>query len=164
MSDTNKTVRVDLSEEDTQEGKYLTFNIANEIYGIEIVHIIEIINIIKITQLPDMPHFVKGVINLRGRVIPVLDIRLRFSMSEVEYTERTCIIVVNFSGVDVGLIVESVSEVIDIPEDKIQPPPSVSKTKASKYIKGFGKVDKDVFILLDLDRLLFEDGAKRSNN
>ncbi len=144
-------------EEDTQEGKFLTFTIGREEYGIEIRHVTEIIGIQNITDLPDMPDYVKGVINLRGKVIPVLDVRLRFALEEREYDERTCIIVVNISETAVGLIVDSVSEVIDISESDIADPPSVNKGAGSRFIKGLGKVDNEVKILLEIQRFLFED-------
>ena len=143
--------------EDTQEGKFLTFSIGKEEYGIEIRHVTEIIGIQNITELPDMPTFVRGVINLRGKVIPVLDVRLRFGIEEREYNERTCIVVVNINELAVGLIVDTVSEVLDIPTDQIEPPAKVNKGATSPYIRAFGKVDEDVKILLDTQKLLFED-------
>ena len=144
-------------EEDTQEGKYLTFRIAKEEYGIEIRYVTEIIGIQRITDLPDTPEFVKGVINLRGKVVPVIDVRLRFGMSERDYDERTCIIVVNINSTAVGLIVDSVSEVLDIPEQDVEQPPKVNKGGSSRYIQGLGKVGESVKILLDTRRLLFAD-------
>jgi purine-binding chemotaxis protein CheW len=141
-------------QEDTQEGKFLTFSLGNEEYGIEIRHVTEIIGIQNITDLPDMPDFVKGVINLRGKVIPVIDVRLRFNMQERAYDERTCIVVVNINDMAVGLIVDSVSEVIDIPAGDIEPPPRVKKGEASRYIKGLGKVNQAVIILLEIERLI----------
>jgi purine-binding chemotaxis protein CheW len=140
--------------EDTQEGKFLTFSMGEEEYGIEIRHVTEIIGIQNITDLPDMPDFVKGVINLRGKVIPVIDVRLRFAMAERAYDERTCIVVVNINGIAVGLIVDSVSEVIDIPGADIEPPPRVKKGEASRYIKGLGKVGENVKIILETEQLL----------
>jgi purine-binding chemotaxis protein CheW len=144
-------------QEDTQEGKFLTFSMGDEEYGIEIRHVTEIIGIQSITDLPDMPDFVKGVINLRGKVIPVIDVRLRFSMSERPYDERTCIIVVNINGLAVGLIVDSVSEVLDIPAGDIEPPPKVKKGESSRYIQGLGKVSDNVKILLDIRQMLFDE-------
>jgi purine-binding chemotaxis protein CheW len=141
-------------QEDTQEGKFLTFSLGNEEYGIEIRHVTEIIGIQNITDLPDMPDFVKGVINLRGKVIPVIDVRLRFNMQERNYDERTCIVVVNINEMAVGLIVDSVSEVIDIPAADIEPPPKVKKGEASRYIQGLGKVNQAVIILLEIERLI----------
>ena len=143
--------------EDTQEGKFLTFSMGEEEYGIEIRHVTEIIGIQSITDLPDMPDYVKGIINLRGKVIPVIDVRLRFNMKERPYDERTCIVVININGIAVGLIVDSVSEVIDIPAGDIEPPPKVKKGEASRYIQGLGKVNDNVKILLDTRQMLFSD-------
>ncbi len=102
-------------QEDTQKGKYLTFTLGNEIYGIGISHVIEIIGIQKITEVPDMPDYVRGVINLRGQVIPILDVRTRFMMPFRDYDERTCVVVVQVSERFIGLVVDTVNEVADIP-------------------------------------------------
>ncbi|RJP78150.1 MAG: purine-binding chemotaxis protein CheW [Candidatus Zixiibacteriota bacterium] len=144
-------------QEDAQEGKYLTFALGREEYGIEIRHVTEIIGIQNVTDLPDMPNFIKGVINLRGKVIPVIDVRLRFAMAEREYDERTCIVVVNIRNAAVGLIVDSVSEVLDIPGDQIEPPPMVRKGQGSRYIEGLGHVGDTVKILLNISNLLHEE-------
>ena len=147
-----------LAEEDSQEGQFLTFNIAEQEYGIKIRHVTEIIGIQKITDLPDLPDFVKGVINLRGRVIPVVDVRLRFGMSEREYDERTCIVVVNIDETSVGLVVDTVSEVMNIPDTNIEPPPKVNKKiDGNRFVHGLGKVEEEVKILLDTQKLLFEE-------
>ncbi len=140
--------------EDTQRGKYLTFHLAKEDYGIEIRHVTEIIGIQRITEVPDMPDFVKGVINLRGKVIPVMDVRSRFHLPAREYDERTCIVVVNIDDKAVGLVVDQVSEVADIPENQIEPPPATGRGNASHYIQGMGKIGEAVKILLDVRRLL----------
>ena len=142
-------------DEDTQEGKYLTFTMGKEEYGIEIHNVTEIIGIQSITDLPDTPDFVKGVINLRGKVIPVLDVRLRFKMEEKAYNDRTCIIVVNIRNMSVGLIVDTVSEVLDIPAEEVEDPPKVNIKAGSRYIQGLGKVGSKVKILLDTHKLLF---------
>ena len=144
-------------QEDTMEGKYLIYALAGEEYGIHIRNVTEIIGIQAITDVPGTPEYVKGVINLRGKVIPVIDVRLRFGLPEKDYEERTCIIVVNIKDVSVGLIVDSVSEVMDIPEDNIEPPPKVSKSAGTRYLQGLGKVDNDVKILVDTSQLLFEE-------
>jgi purine-binding chemotaxis protein CheW len=142
--------------EDTQEGKFLTFSMGSEEYGIEIRYVTEIIGIQKITDLPDMPPYVKGVINLRGKVIPVIDVRLRFDLDERDYDERTCIVVVTLNDMTVGLIVDSVSEVIDIPAGDIEPAPKIKRGEASRFISGLGKVNEAVKILLDIRHLLFD--------
>ena len=141
-------------DEDTQKDKYLIFHLAGEDYGIDIAHVTEIIGIQKITEVPDMPEFIKGVINLRGKVIPVMDVRGRFGFKPVEYNERTCIIVVDMQDMAVGLVVDQVQEVLDIPEENIEPPPSTGKNDRSEYVSGMGKLGEDVKILLDCRCLL----------
>ncbi len=146
---------VSTDNEDTQKDKYLTFHLAGEDYGIEIRFVIEIIGIQSITEVPDMPSFIRGVINLRGKVIPVMDVRARFNIEDREYDDRTCIIVVNIDGTEVGLVVDEVSEVADIPETNVEPPPKTSKNTENNYIQGMGKINNDVKILLDVQKLLF---------
>jgi purine-binding chemotaxis protein CheW len=144
-------------DEDTQKDKFLTFHLAGEDYGIEIAHVIEIIGIQNITEVPDMPAYVKGVINLRGSVIPVMDVRLRFKLAERAYDERTCIIVVEVNGTSVGLVVDQVREVVDIPEEQIEPAPQTGKSTSSRFIKGMGKINGEVKILLKVEQLLLDD-------
>jgi purine-binding chemotaxis protein CheW len=148
-------------DEDTLKDRYLTFHLNGENYGIEIEHVTEIVGIQKITAVPDLPPFIKGVINLRGQVIPVMDIRLRFKMEPREYDERTCVIVVQLNEVSVGLVVDTVQEVRDIPEEAVSPPPQVANGKSSRYILGMGKVEDQVNILLDVNKLLFEEELKQ---
>lgn len=150
-----------LDNEDTQKGKYLTFHLAGEDYGIEIRFVIEIIGIQKITDVPDMPDFIRGVINLRGKVIPVMDVRARFCMQVREYDDRTCIIVVNIDGTEVGLVVDEVSEVADIPAKNVEPPPRTGKSTGSRYIQGMGKIGDEIKILLDVQKLLFDEEMNR---
>jgi len=150
----------DDENEDTQEGKYLSFRIGGEVYGIEIRHVTEIVGIQKITEVPDMPQYMKGVINLRGNVIPVVDVRLRFHMQPREYDDRTCVIVVNINDASIGLVVDAVKEVISILPDQISPAPSVSKGEVTRYIKGIGRFDGEVIILLAIDELLYNNQIK----
>lgn len=147
-------VRQEIVTEDTQRDKYLTFHLANEDYGIEIRFVTEIIGIQKITNIPNMANFIKGVINLRGKVIPVMDVRARFGLSSREYDERTCVIVVNVSEQDIGLVVDRVNEVVDIPATQVEPPPISSQNQSARYIRGIGKVGNSVKILLDAEKLL----------
>lgn len=147
----------DEENEDTQKDKYLTFQLGDEDYGIEIRHVTEIIGIQKITEVPDMPDFVKGVINLRGQVIPVMDVRTRFQMEARDYDDRTCVIVVRINDSAIGLVVDTVNEVADIPEDAVSPPPMVSKGEGSRYLQGMGKIGDEVKILLDVNRLLHDE-------
>lgn len=120
-------------EEDTQKGKFLTFLLGKEVYAIEIKFVIEIIGIQPITELPESPAYVKGIINLRGKIIPVMDVRLRFKKKPVEYNDRTCIIVVEVQDISVGLIVDNVSEVLSITDEDIVPPPDMNKRTENKY-------------------------------
>lgn len=144
----------DDENDDTQEGRYLSFRIGDEIYGIEIRHVTEIVGIQKITEVPDMPAYVKGVINLRGSVIPVVDVRLRFNLKSRAYDDRTCVIVVNINESPIGLLVDAVREVISILPDQISPAPSVSKNEITRYIQGIGRFGEDIVILLAMDEFL----------
>ncbi len=141
-----------------REGKYLTFTLANEEYGISILKIKEIIGMMSITTVPQTPDFVKGVINLRGKVIPVLDLRLRFGMDGKEYTERTCIIVVEIEGpsgtVMIGIVVDAVSEVLNIKGEDIEDTPTFGTKLNTEYILGMAKMEGGVKILLEIDKVL----------
>lgn len=150
----NQNQLVDNAVIDTQKDKYLTFQISNEDYAIEIRNVIEIIGMLEITEVPDMPLYLKGIINLRGKVIPVIDVRIRFKIETKDYDRRTCIIIIKIEDNLVGLIVDEVSEVINIPGESIDPPPKTMKGTKSRFIKGFGKSGKQVKIILDIDRLL----------
>lgn len=142
-------------DEDTQKDKYLTFFIKGEVYGIDIRLVTEIIGIQPVTEVPEVPAYVKGIINLRGRIIPVMDMRLRFKKDFLTYTDRTCIIVIEACNMSLGLIVDGVAEVLTIPEAEIVPPPELKSTQ-NKYIRGIGKTGNAVTLLLDCDKLLNE--------
>lgn len=144
-------------EEDTQKGRFLTFILGKETYGIEIKHVTEIIGIQAITEIPELPEYIKGIINLRGKIIPVMDVRLRFKKEPKEYNDRTCVIVIDIKDISVGLIVDSVSEVLTILEEDIVEPPQMNKGFNNRYIKRIGKVGNDVKLLLDCEKLLTED-------
>lgn len=141
-----------------KEGKYLTLTLAEEEYGIGILQIKEIIGMMLITSVPQTPGYVKGVINLRGKVIPVVDLRIKFGLESIDYTERTCIIVVEITGsagtLLVGIVVDSVSEVLNIKEEDIEPPPDLGAREDTDYISGMAKMEGGVKILLDIDRVL----------
>lgn len=143
-------------EEDTQKGKYLTFALGLEQYAIEIRHVVDIIGIQEITQVPHQPEYVMGVINLRGKIIPTMDVRRRFNKEAIAYNERTCIIVVELNSISVGLIVDTVLEVIAIPDDQIAEPPAFNSDFKNKFILGIGKVQNEIIILLDCHKLLNE--------
>ena len=139
-------------------GKYLTFSLKEEEYGIGILKVKEIIGMMAVTSVPRTPDFVKGVINLRGKVIPVVDLRLKFSMESIEYTDRTCIIVVeidsNETTVLIGIVVDAVSEVLNIKESEIEETPKFGTSLNTEYILGMAKMEGGVKILLDIDRVL----------
>ncbi|GBC60049.1 chemotaxis protein CheW [Desulfonema ishimotonii] len=141
-----------------KEGKYLTFTLAEEEYGIGILKIKEIIGMMPITSVPQTPEFVKGVINLRGKVIPVIDLRLRFGMESIDYTDRTCIIVVEIEGeageIMIGIVVDTVSEVLNIKAEEIEESPRFGTKLDTDYILGLAKTEGSVKILLDIDRVL----------
>lgn len=152
-----------IEEEDTQKGKYLTFLVGKETYGLEIKYVTEIIGIQAITEVPELPDYIRGIINLRGKIIPVMDVRLRFRKEFREYNDRTCVIVIDIKDISIGLIVDSVAEVISIAEEEIVPPPDINKM-ANRFIKGIGKVGNEVKLVLDCDRLLNDDDAQSLEN
>ncbi len=139
-------------------GKYLTFTLDDETYGIGILKVKEIIGMLPVTSVPRTPDFVKGVINLRGKVIPVTDLRLKFGMDAMAYTDRTCIIVVeidtNDATVLIGIVVDAVSEVLNIKEEEIEKTPDFGTRLNTEYILGMAKMGGGVKILLDIDRIL----------
>ncbi len=138
-------------------GKYLTFGLAGEEYGLEILRVREIIGMMDITPVPRTPQFVRGVINLRGNVIPVIDLRLKFEMPAAERTDETCIIVVDVEQVEMGIVVDKVEEVLDIIAEDIEPAPSFGVTVDTHFILGMGKTDNRVTILLDIGSVLSAD-------
>jgi len=135
-------------------GKFLTFFLATEEYGLEILKVHEIIGMMPITRVPRTPPFIRGVINLRGKVIPVVDLRLKFGMESKEQTEETCIIVVQAQGVEMGIIVDKVSEVLDIAAQEIDDPPYFGTDVQTDYLLGIGKSAERVRLLLDIDKVL----------
>jgi purine-binding chemotaxis protein CheW len=143
-------------------GKFLTFHLASEDYGIPIHFVKEIISIQKITPVPHFPEYMKGVINLRGRILVVMDLRLRFSLQLMEYHERTCIIVVSSKDKELGLIVDTVADVSILGEGDLEPPPAVKRATSANYIGGMGKSGEQVIMLLDLEKLLAEEDLRFS--
>jgi purine-binding chemotaxis protein CheW len=139
-------------------GKYLTFTMSDEIYGLEILKVQEIIGMMRVTHVPKMPSSMRGVINLRGKVIPVVDLRVRFGMESKPDDERTCIIVLQIrcglSAVTTGILVDEVSEVLDIQASQIEGPPSFGTSAQTDFLLGIGKIGQKVVILLDVDRVL----------
>jgi purine-binding chemotaxis protein CheW len=146
-------LEAEMLEEDTQKGRYLTFALDNEFYGVEIRYITEIIGLQPITAVPELPKFICGIINLRGKIIPVMDVRLRFHKSFREYDDRTCVIIIDLMNLTMGMIVDSVEEVLSIPDSEIVDPSEVSMA-INRFIKGIGKVNNEVKLLLDCSKLL----------
>lgn len=147
----------ELTVEDTQHGRFLTFTLDENIYGISIKYVTEIIGMQTITPVPETPDFLKGIINLRGKVIPLIDVRLKFGKPEIEYNERTCVIVVEVDNLSVGFIVDMVDDVMTISDDKIAQPPVGTGGYDNRYIEGIGQTDSQVILLLDAERLLKSD-------
>lgn len=147
--------------EEAQEGKHLIFQLDGRDYGIPILTVNEIIGIMPITPIPKAPNFVKGIINLRGKIVPIMDLRLKFGMVEKEHTEQTCIIIVNTflkeSTKQVGVVVDIVSEVVDIPLSEIEPAPQYSNECGQDFIKGVGKVKDQVVMLLNIGKVIYSD-------
>jgi purine-binding chemotaxis protein CheW len=144
-------------------GKYLTFQLGKEAYGIGIMKVQEIVGVMPVTRMPKLPHFVRGLVNLRGKVIPVFDLRLKFGLERREDTDRTCIIVVRLSldgsrpgaaEVTLGVIVDEVSEVVNVPADAIEPAPAFGSSVDVSFLLGVGKLGNKVVMLLDADRIL----------
>lgn len=148
---------------DTQYGRYLTFLLGKEVFGIEIKYVTEIVGIQKISSLPESPDYIKGIINLRGTILSVIDMRLRLKKESVPYTDRTCIVVIDLSETPVGLIVDSVKEVVFIDDQNIVPPPDLSAGYQSRYIKGIGKSGEEIRLLLDCERMFQEEELEPRN-
>ncbi len=145
-----------------KEGKYLTFVLGSEEFGLEILKVREIIGYMDITSVPQTPPHVKGVVNLRGQVIPVVGLRLKFGMEEIEVSEQTCIIVVEINNGErqfqTGIVVDNVSEVLDIAAEQIEDAPQFGSSVNTDFILGMGKINDSVKILLDIDKVLGGDG------
>ena len=146
-------------EEDGQKGMFMTFQTGKEYYGISISYVNEIITMQPITAIPEVEDYIKGLINLRGKIIPVIDVRVRFKMEPCEYTDRTCIIVIDVKSTMIGLIVERLADVDTIAEDSIVPPPSLGRKEHehNKYVYGLARTGDTVTLLLDPEKLIKQD-------
>jgi purine-binding chemotaxis protein CheW len=153
MSEQENKVEIPVRLED-RAGKYLTFELNKTEFGIEILSVVEILKMMEITSVPMWPDFAQGTINLRGRVIPVVDLRQKFSLSATEETEQTCTIVVELDGDQIGVVVEAVNEVREITEDNISDPPNIGGSVESDFILGMGKSGESTIILLNLEKIL----------
>lgn len=150
--------------EDTQKGKFLTFIIGREEYAIEIKFVTEIIGGIQaITEVPEVPDYIRGIINLRGKIIPVMDVNIRFKKEPKPYGDRTCITVIDIDDLSVGLIVDNVAEVLSIADENIVPPPDAKSGFSNHYIKGIGKVGNTVKLILDCKILLGDEDLASHN-
>ena len=147
------------NEIDEQEGKYVTFKSGNEYFGLKIQYVNEIIVFQEVTAIPESEDYIKGLINLRGKIIPVIDVRLRFKQEPFEYDDRTCIIIINVKNTVVGLIVEKIAEVVEIAKNNILPSPTLGRADKgqNRYVYAIGKVGDSVKLLLDPDKLLNDD-------
>ena len=150
-------------EEETQKDKYLCFQLDDAEYALAIRHVVEIIGIQRITTIPDVPPYIRGVINLRGKIIPVIDVRMRFQLDERDYDDRTCIIVVSINDKSVGLIVDTVNEVLNIPPAQIQDPPKIKKGSQNRFIAGLAWVGDSVKIIINMEKFLFEEEMEGIN-
>jgi purine-binding chemotaxis protein CheW len=157
MTEQTKRIDQEIQAETSRDGKYLTFSLGQEEYGVGILRVREIIGLIKVTEIPKMPDYVKGVINLRGKVSPIIDLRLKFSMESAKDTDRTCIILVetdkNNTTVLMGMVVDSVSEVMQLGAEEIENPPDVGGVDTD-YIMGIAKKEDKVILLLDIDKVM----------
>ena len=144
--------------EDVRQGKYMTFQVGTDVFGIELKYVNEIIQMQPVTPIPEVEHFIKGLINLRGKIIPVIDVADRFGKESFEYNDRTCVIVIEVKNIEVGLIIENIAEVVSIEEEDILPPPTVGHGSIqNKFVRGIGKIGENVKLLLDPVKLLSDD-------
>jgi purine-binding chemotaxis protein CheW len=157
MAENFEGMKEELQEENTLQGRFLTFSLANDVYGLPIEYVVEIIGIQSITIVPKVPSYIKGIINLRGKIIPVIDVRLKFGKEPAEYNDRTCVIVIETGDISVGLIVDNVDEVLTIEDDDIAAPPANRMGFENRYIMGIGKIGGNVQLLLDCQKLLLGD-------
>ena len=155
----NVQVNTTVDEEvlDDLKGRYLTFYIGDTFFGIELLHVIEIISVQPITRVPNLPAYIKGIINLRGKVVPVIDVRLKFNQEEIEYDDKTCIIIVTIDDMHVGLIVDSVAEVVSISKTENAPPPKLGSTSTDNYLSSIAKVGNHVIMNIDCQKFFQSD-------
>lgn len=162
MADAARNIQAATGAREARQSQYLTFQLGNETFAMGILHIKEIIEYGNLTSVPMMPAFIRGVINLRGAVVPVVDLAARFARTSCDVTRRTCIVIIeveaNNERQDVGLVVDAVNEVIDIPTAEIEPPPAFGANLRTDFIEGMGKISGKFVIMLNVDRILsFED-------
>ena len=151
-----------MMEDDSQKGKFMTFQIGKEFFGISISYVNEIIAMLPIAAIPEVDDYIKGLINLRGKIIPVIDVRVRFKMEPTEYTDRTCIIVIDVKSTMIGLIVERIAEVDTISDESIVPPPSLGRKEHehNKYVYGLARTGDTVKLLIDPEKLIKQEDVE----
>ncbi|MEM1485282.1 chemotaxis protein CheW [Oscillospiraceae bacterium PP1C4] len=142
---------------DDLNGRFLTFYIGNVVYGIELLHVIEIISIQSITKVPNLPEYLKGIINLRGKIVPVIDVRLKFKQEERAYDDKTCIIVTVIDDMHIGLIVDSVSEVASVDAGELVAPPDFGNADSDKYLKSISKVGEKIILNINCNKFFLND-------
>lgn len=147
-------------QENAMHGKFLVFSLLEQHFAIAISYVVDIINVQPITRVPNCPHFVKGITNLRGKVIPIVDLRLRFGKEQQEYNDRTCIIVVEDMGVSVGFIVDRVAEVINLDDEEISPPPNFNQSIDTRFVEGVGKSAHGIVLILNCMTVMDDDLVK----
>ena len=153
----NNQIEEEQESEESLDEMYLTFMLGEEEYGINISFVTEIIGIQAITFVPDLPVFVKGIINLRGQIIPVIDVRLRFQKDEMDYNDRTCVIVLQIKDLSIGFIVDSVAACGAIPNEDVIEPPATQQNYHQKYVSGIGKLSEKIVLILNCEKLISED-------
>lgn len=163
MQDNYEAISFAAAQEESEslDGKFLTFWTDNQLFGIPIADVVQIVGIQEITPVPEYPVYAKGIINLRGNIIPIIDVRLRLHRAEIEYNERTCIIVANLKETYIGFIVDAVDEVTDIDEKDICPPPRILGDNKNAFIAGVGKLAAKVVLLLDTEKILNQDEVEQ---
>lgn len=158
------TMLMEQEDEDTMRNKFLVFNLDGQEYAIAIEFVVDIINVQPVTRVPNCPDFVCGITNLRGKVIPIIDVRLRFGKPQQEYDDRTCIIVVELGDISVGMIVDSVTEVLTLEDDSISPPPSFTDSAEARFVEGIGKTENGIKLILDCRTVLDDYGTPTVTN
>ena len=138
----------------TLDGRFLTFQVGKETFGIEIRYVVEIVGLQPVTEMPEMPEYIIGIIDLRGKIVPVMDVRLRFKMSAKDYDDRTSIIIIEMNGTTIGLVIDNVAEVVRIDDDQILKMPEMGSEDNCGYVKNIGRIDDQIVLLIDSDKLL----------
>jgi len=164
MQDNIKIINEVNQDDDTLKNKFLTFYTEHQLFGIPIADVVQIVGVQEIIAVPEFPNYAKGVINLRGTIIPIIDVRLRLKKAEKEYDEKTCIIVTNINDSYFGFIVDSVDEVAKINEDNISDPPKMGSDYINRYITGIAKLQNNIVLLINLKKMLSENEIEEITN